>query len=533
VEPTRRFNGRPAALALVFCLMACHPAGSGLQMRMSEQGIASLQFGGWDFVSDGQFRVGHVDMRTPGGELVAADLHSSSKYNSSRGEIERTFPWGVITIRSKVNENRLDLTIETANRSPNSIEHVFYEALTLKFAAKPMEYDGNTPMLAVNMGDPTVIPLTAAPTQVVLTNEDVSQPLVAGFPWALDKPTNTIFPLRINTGKDNMYPDSLPEVHRPIPPGAKDTFHFSLIFRASARKGEIEELPVYRTFRSSFPARLHWKDRRPIGQLILGRSGTGWKTNPRGWFLDPNLDVTTPAGHAAFRTRLLEFADHSISYLQNLSAQGMVTWDIEGEQYAQPVSYVGDPRLLAYLAPEMVGVADEYFAKFRKAGFRVGVCLRPQTFVAATAGNNARQDPSLDPAQTLVNKIRFARDRWGATLFYVDSNGNPSYPLDVRVFQEVAKAFPEVLLIPEHSNTAYFSVTAPYAELRGGFNATPAPVLTLYHDAFSVINVTDGPLDEAYPKLEAAVRRGDTLLTRAWFADPAIDKVRTIYSYLP
>ena len=42
-----------------------------------------------------------------------------------------------------------------------------------------------------------------------------------------------------------------------------------------------------------------------------------------------------------------------------------------------PMSYVGDPRLAAQLAPETADAADQYFAEFRRAGFRVGICIRP------------------------------------------------------------------------------------------------------------------------------------------------------------
>lgn len=517
----------------VLLLVGCQRPNSGLEVGMSEQGISSLRFGGWDYLSDGVFRVGHIDMRTPEGQKIAADLHSTTRYTAALNEVKRVFAWGSIAIRYRVNGSRLELSITTANESANSIEHVFYEPLALKFISKPSEYDGNTPMLAVNMGDPTVIPLTAARAQVVFCNEDVKKPLVTGFPWALNKPTDTVFPLRVNTGRDNMYPDSLPEVLRPIQPGATDTYHLSLTFQNPSSPDGRGILPVQKTFLSSFPAQLEWKDRRPIGQLILGRSGTGWKTNPRGWFLDATLDTITPAGVANFRTKLLDFADHCILYLQNLNAQGMITWDIEGEQYPQPVSYVGDPRLMERLAPEMAEIADQYFAKFRKAGFRVGICVRPQNFTFPADGGKARQEPSQNAAQTLIEKIRFARDRWGATLFYVDSNGGPSYPLDVQVFQEVARAFPDVLLVPEHFNTAYFSVSAPYLELRGGSSATPVSALKLYSGAFSIINVTDGPLDQNYRMLETAVKRGDSLMARAWFADPTIDKVRAVYSYLP
>ena len=69
-----------------------------------------------------------------------------------------------------------------------------------------------------------------------------------------------------------------------------------------------------------------------------------------------------------------------------------------------------------------------------------------------------------DIAHNLVQKISYARKRWGCTLFYVDSNlyldarrpgndGNAYTMIDPAIFQEVAAAFPDVLLIPKHENT--------------------------------------------------------------------------------
>ena len=51
-----------------------------------------------------------------------------------------------------------------------------------------------------------------------------------------------------------------------------------------------------------------------------------------------------------------------------MNAQGMITWDIEGQEYPHATSYIGDPRKVSLLAPEMEPMADAYFAKFRRGG---------------------------------------------------------------------------------------------------------------------------------------------------------------------
>ena len=102
------------------------------------------------------------------------------------------------------------------------------------------------------------------------------------------------------------------------------------------------------------PATLDWNDRRPIGSIYLARDNTKWSSNPRGWFNDPKIDVFSPEGLRAFQTRLMKYADESVALLKAMNAQGMIVWDIEGEEFAHPqASYVGDPTLLFRIAPEM------------------------------------------------------------------------------------------------------------------------------------------------------------------------------------
>ena len=64
------------------------------------------------------------------------------------------------------------------------------------------------------------------------------------------------------------------------------------------------------------------------------------------------IDITTDKGKAAFRAALLKLADNSIKVLKDTNAQGMITWDPEGEEFSESC-YYGDPRLVPTLAPEM------------------------------------------------------------------------------------------------------------------------------------------------------------------------------------
>ncbi len=497
-------------------------------MQFTASGLQSIRYAGVEVLARGSFQVNSTRFRSAAGAVSDGATQHSTAIDPAAKLEKLIFSWGNVVVRYLPRSEKLVLNIATTNTSKSSLEALSYDVLALRLPARPREYDGVIPLLATNIGAPSLLPLTYGRSGVVLSNEDVRRPLLIGFPWALDKPVDRTFPLRINTGREAMYPDSLPLFDRPIAPGATDTMRVALRFSAAPIKLARVAPDLLNVFAHANPFTLHWPDRRPIGSLIIATAAAGWRKNPRGWLLDPNLDVTTPSGVQAFRTRLLAWADRSVSNLKRMNAQGMVTWDIEGEQFPHPTTYIGDPRLAETLAPEMRSVLDEYFARFTRAGLRVGVTIRPQTVAVAENPPRAQQTNSKDPAQVLMDKIAYAKKRWGATLFYIDSNGDQVLPLSFDIIRRVADAYPDVLLMPEHKNALYYSKTAPYSELRGGYSSTPELVRDIYSEAFSVINVADGPVDKEYSNLQSAVARGDILMFRAWFNDPINVKIKRL-----
>ena len=266
------------------------------------------------------------------------------------------------------------------------------------------------------------------------------------------------------------------------------------------------------------PVRVQWPDRRPIGVLFLASNHHSSATNPRGWFNDPALDVTGADGRQRFRQALLDYADRSIAILKRTGAQGVIVWDLEGEQYPHKTSFIGDPRLLDRLAPEMAPVADEFFARLRGAGLRVGLTIRPQELIFDDHGQ-PRQTEVLDIKRSLLGKIDYARSHWEATLFYIDSNGGIRRPDEVWQLRRLVAQRPGILLMPEHDYLPYWAFSAPYAALRnGGAAGTAGWARKLFPGSFQVLDVSDAAGD--WGKIDAARRRGDVLLFRAWFWNP-------------
>ena len=539
--------------ALTF--MPARAAPDDVTVAFGGNGLSSLRCGGQELLwvnpdagangafTGSAFWVSRVTLRGADGKDVTLDGGGPSKVvtDASGGTVTRTFAWGRVRGRFIPLGSRLGLTLTVTDASLDlTVQSIVIQPFWLRFPQRPTEYAQEYPLVTASRDEPGIITASYGAATLAVCNEDFTLPLLVGFPFALDRPNDTEFPLRVSSGPENGPNDLLaPYLVRPIAPGHSDTYTLSLRFGPAGIEADALTSELDRLYAAKYPQTLHWPDRRPLGYLMLSSSvphRAGGK-NPRGWFNnDPDIDVTTEAGRAAFAKRLTDYADNSIRVLKPMNAQGMITWDIEGQEYPHATSYVGDPRKVSLLAPEMEPLADAYFARFRKAGLKVGVCIRPQLITKAAGGGASQHDQAdmADVTRTLIDKALYANTRWGCTLFYVDSNGDPNVPYPASVFENVADALARqginALLMPEHKKVRYYGTTAPYAELRGGNFGTPDRIRRVYPGAFTVLCTSDGDLDGHHADLVNAVKGGDILLFRAWWDDPQNAKVKAIYA---
>lgn len=264
--------------------------------------------------------------------------------------------------------------------------------------------------------------------------------------------------------------------------------------------------------------RWQWSDRRPIGVMMLSAGNRGWATNRRGWFNDATIDVTTPAGLAAFQQRIDAQIELTITVLREQDAQGVVFWDLEGREHL--VGYVGDPRQLARFAPEMDAVVDRMFARLREAGFAVGVALRAQAAVWEDQGRTPNLRTVNDPAGLLSDKITYARQRWGATLFPILGQSGSTMGMET-ICRRVIALHPDILLMPTAADAETYRWCGAWQDPQ--FPSTPVPAAarrTVPH-AFGVYKALDAVLlEQRYDDLVRAVAAGDILTFRAWWRDP-------------
>jgi hypothetical protein len=190
----------------------------------------------------------------------------------------------------------------------------------------------------------------------------------------------------------------------------------------------------------------------------------------------------------------------------------------------------------------MDGIANEFFAKFTAAGLRTGVCLRPSRIVPGFAGNGHVWDHDnygFNILDNLSDKITYAKNRWGCTLFYLDSNVDWTYDnhnnfvarlLRSSIYVGLQARHPDVLVIPEIPRTADWAGSAPYREVNGGgFTSTRARSKGVYPNALTIIEPKDTDFTANHTLLVDAVRGGDILLFRSWFPDSGNPFVKAIY----
>jgi hypothetical protein len=428
--------------------------------------------------------------------------------------------------------DRLSLNFTVTNTSTlNTIAGITMFPFALRFPVFPAGYDATDPKIGYNLDGPTVIPADWGTGMVVASNDDVTRPLYSGFLPSVYTVENRRFELWVGSTYLTYQPLNWSKFDRPIKPLASDRYTMSLRFAPTGSSVAQVAYDVYASAAAQYPFQVNWSDRRPIGSIHISSTGGAISaTNPRGYLHNPYENVLTVRGLSRFRRHLLSAADRSIAVLKAMNAQGMIVWDLEGQQHKR-LGYVGDPRTLKTLAPEMesASIVDAYFKKFTDAGLRVGVTVRGQNPVLTKSG--WRQVEAADQFKALALKIQYARTRWGATIFYIDSNAllATSELYDAGIFRRLATRFPDVLLIPEHHNTRYYGSTAGYAELRNGTTSTPEAAIDAYPGAFSVIFTMGADANAHHDALVASVRRGDILMFHGWFDDPANAAVKSIY----
>jgi hypothetical protein len=522
-------------------------AKQGLEFSVGARGLDSLSFNGQALLrspQSGELQPSKSVFRAALDLLLPGNRSPLATTNKQTNSIELAYPWGHVSCLYGKRVNTLTIRIGVSNTSAKGLDELSLRLVELNFPSAPdggileagqfgfgfkgpqWPLDRSPPSIR-SVADPqTVVPIISVNYQtgaLNFCNDDLECSL--DVPYSTNPPARTAYPFII--------------ICHDIKPGVTKTFNVSLRFGPAGSRVQDLSSDVLQAYAKKYPFQVNWNDRRPIGAIFLASSGINVATNPRRWIMNEGkLDLTTEHGKQAFRAALLKIADDSINVLKGANAQGMITWDPEGQEFLG-ACYYGDPRLTPVLAPETefrgdrgMNAIDEYFEKFRQAGLKVGVCIRPQqiTMAGAKPVQNAADDQHA--AQVLKDKIAYARKRWGCTLFYIDSTVVATgESLDPDVFRAVADACPDVLLIPENESMRYFAYSAPLnSYMHHKVTSTPVGARMVYPKAFSVLLTSDqGDRSEDHDALITAVRNGDILLFNGWYNNEGVSKIKKLY----
>lgn len=496
---------RALALLLVVCAAS---AAQGLAVTYGDKGIQTLAYKGLalaDLAANpgDAFSIRHMLVTDLKGNAQSqygwGDTYKTRKFDTRTRTVTTLYDWGSIAVQFSGNGNTLNVLATETNTAGSGyiLQGAAIYVVNLRLPKMPDAWGNlNYPQVAYSTFGPSVITGDWGSGEVTAVNPSVTDKLYMGF-------------LHDGSGKPNYYPvistvppDGLPsfapQYSAPVMPGHSYRFRMSIRFGPSGTPHAKMAADVYSAWAKAYPltAAIKTWDRRPMGTVFLATSpagkdssrpaGCGVKSgNPRNYFHDCKINVSTASGLQAFQTKVLQLGQQVVTVAQKYSWQGAITWDIEGEEWPQTTSYVCSPEQVAQIAPEMESVVtgqtgafapyngqkldDAYFGIQTSAGLKVGVCTRPQQFVLkgdGTASQNFVSDP--DAASVLNTKMQFAHSRWGATMFYADtfvhqdgSNLEPSY------FRRLMQANPKFLLMPEINSQNYavpaaFQFAAPF-----------------------------------------------------------------------
>ncbi|MHA4843862.1 hypothetical protein ACX0G7_06860 [Flavitalea antarctica] len=445
-------------------------------------------------------------------------------WNDEKKELTSIFTWGSVVVQYGQVKDTLNAKFTILNYSSDTLCGLSFCPLSLNVGKRPLNFKPSYPYYSNNINTPAAISAQLGNFDIVIENPERSKKVYMGL---LEENNTNGALYRIWHGNIpfNGMTEFNPEAELRLAPGKTFTYTMAVKFVKPNLSLNTVASKAFQNYRVNQPSSLTWEDRRPIAELFLGSySGLRKEKNPRNWVIynAEEVDIISKNGSQQFKLNTLKYARNSLVYLKNINAQGMIVWDIEGQEFPHPLTYVGSPELISRLAPEMNAVADDFFAIFKKEGYKTGICIRPDSIVFK--GNRIEHIPVANPAITLINKINYAKKRWGCTIFYVDSNLDPlSRLMNAEVFRLVHEAIPDVLLIPEHENIQYFNYSAPYTDLKTEQSLlVEKAIKDVNPDAFKVITVSEGlkgTSAQNLKQLTQSVEEGNILLFRGWYPD--------------
>jgi HEAT repeat protein len=506
-------------------------AAEDLRIGFDQRGLASITHRGVELMKpeDPRFRLhelGFTDAQSKerSRQLLASQPRAQS-FDARKKVLTQEYDGFRVQCAYTTKENRLDMQITLANNTAAAIRQCVFFPLSLRLphtVRNAGEWSRNAFLVDAYEHEKGTVMVTPVGYFYLRDGPHGARPLFVSGPAPENRPHHPLV--------DDAY---WYDAGSPVLPGKTGSYGVSLVFGPPGATPQELCPEAYDEYAKAHPMEFRWPDRRPIATSFLCNPATGWKTNPRGYFQDPKVNVTTEEGLEAFGQRLLRYADDCIGRMKKMDAQGIIVWDIEGQEMPHMISYIGDPRQLPKLSPEMDRFSDAFMKKFRDAGFRTGITIRPtEIYRPNQAGRLAwSQRDVRDPLATMSEKIDYAQRRWGCTIFYLDSSVFDGGLLSEKqrkemrdipwvmprgMFERLAKLHPDCLISPEFAERDHYRFGAPYSSPNLGDGGTDPLIRRLWPTAFRLVAVRQELMEKNWEHFAESVEKGDVLLFLPW-----------------
>ncbi len=543
---------RPFLTTALLSLATLHAGDSPVTVEFNDKGLNTINWNGKNYAAPFRFRLSFMNVDDAGKNSNALGGAKAVTVDPASGTVIADYEGATLSCKYVPDGDRLDLFVEITNKTDKPAMNFGAELLGLNLAKEL----GNTASDSVgvtrnidNLGRIGPRRLEADGASIILSNWEIAPPKVVVNVGSASPsgpyPLTMGLPEPVKPRHPVVDAKFFPPQEFQIPPATTEKYHFSLTFSDPSTSTAELSKEMNARLNKLFPMKFQWDDRRLIGTLFLANPNTNWKTNPRGYLpgKGKDNDVTTEEGLEAFGQALMAYADKSVEILKKDDAQGVIVWDLEGAEHYHPITYIAQPDKLKAIAPEMDRFADAFFKKFSDAGLRTGLTLRPTEVVPDPKKPSKWTHVEVkDPVKLISDKIAYAKNRWGCTLFYLDSNVFANdfltpeqrkemkvpWIMPVAMIEQLHEAHPDVLIIPEWPGRQYELCSAPYSSVNLGALGSSAAIRSYRPESFRIVSTNSKSLQENWDNYLETVGGGDILLFNAWYETSEIPLIRLL-----
>jgi len=515
-----RISALALSVAAAAAISGAETSAAKTKITFDDKGLSSIQVDGKERLTSGTPSIWRMKTLS-GAALPTTPL--SSIFDKEAGKLTVTYPWGSVVSSYATLPQGLRIRTVISNTSQETISELDFNMISVIGLGDKQTVGRST----FGVEGPPLTQATGAESSLVYAMEASDKPLMLELNAGTDARTKAaVINCRVNIGGERVIVDNVTAA-RPIAPGAQDEFTIEV------RLGGVGFSPLdlandfIVAYRKAHPALLNWPDRRPILRLFFG--GGLAKEEAVANLKDPD-NAKPPPADPKYQSFVLARMKRLVEAAKVVNAQGVILWDLEGDTFPHATTYIGDPRLIRLLNPQMEMVIDEGIKILKEGGLRVGMTLRPSRVVYSKEKDIAVHSytDAQDPFLELDSKVAYAKKRWGCTLFYVDTNFfwrpyGPEQkwqagPIAPDVWQRLLAKYPDTLFIPEIADYADYQATASYGEADLGDYGTPELVRAIWPNSFRVIVIEDADPFVNFDRFVACVRGKNALMTYAYSA---------------